>query len=92
MAACGCLARTVQNAYRETNFRQKQLSLFKCTFLYVLSQQNTVVMSLTSPSGAKSKSEVFLDSWFGFLLFGLLGEVFLFLFGLFFSKLKFFRN
>lgn len=80
MAACGCLARTVQNACRETNFRQKQLSLFKVTFLYILSLQNTVVMSLACPSGAESKSEVFLDSWFGFSLFVLLGEGFLCLF------------
>lgn len=42
------------------------MGLFKLTFLYVLSQQNAVVMSFTSPSGAESNSEVFLDSWFGF--------------------------
>lgn len=50
-------------------------------------------MSLACPSGAESKSEVFLDSWFGFSLFVLLGEgVFVFVFGLAFSKRKFFRN
>lgn len=30
---------------RDTNFSEEQVGLFKLTFLYVLSQQNAVVMS-----------------------------------------------